>query len=589
MATNPTPKTFTYHVYKNGSFKGLLTNVISDFSFPQEINSAGSTVTIRLAAAADSYSEGSLVDFNNQIQVYVIDGDSPNGSLIFTGFITNYMPVFTDDNKEYVDLTVMGYGATFSDYIIEAGETIDVNGNSQNGSTTGCTGNFSGPGTNTVVIQSFQVGAGVTKLSAVEFVIACNTNDDFGNSVLAQVYSSQTDAQGTTTGTPIASATLPITSLTAANYKFTFASFASVTAGNTYWVRLTYVYSDHTTGGIGDPGYAGKMVIYYDSSNLHGSGILETVVFTGSVGGAVTVIAGAGAYIKTYSGTGSTQAAYSSQDPSAILKSIIDNYNSQGGPVTYTPSSIDLTGTTVSYTFNTNTVLEGINQVLTLAPAGWYWYVDQATNVLHFHKQSLTAQSTLALGKNIKNLSVEKRAQDIVNVVYFVGGPIAGVNLYQKYTLQSSINLYGRHAMRYTDNNVTLAATAQIIANSILTNQGQIELRIEMDILDNAGDSTSILGFDLESLTLGQTISFRSFGPGSGGTLWDVALWDVAKWDFDITDLSSVVVQITRKDYKPDVLHLSLSTVPPDITKRVQDIYRNLTQLNTLNNPAIPS
>lgn len=586
MATNP--KTYVYHSYKNSVFKGILTNVISDFAKQQEINSAGSTITVVLGSPADSYSEGSLIDFNNDIQIYEIDDGNPNGSLIFRGFIVNYKPVFTSDNKENVQLTIMGYGATLNDYIIESGEAVDVNQNSNDGNTSAVLGVDGHTGSFTDVIQSFTVGGGITKLSAVEFYLAGHQIDDLGNSAFLQVFTSQSDAEGGGTSSVIATALQTINSLTATAYKFTFATPVTITPGNRYWCRLSYNSNDHLPGGIGDPGYVGQIDVYYNSTKPLSAETMETVKYNGVSWNAPVSVTGS-TYIKTYSSSGATTSVYSSQDPSAILKSIIDNYNLQGGKITYTPASIDSTNTQVSYTFNCNTVYEGIQKCLQMAPVGWYFYIDEINNVLHFHKISGSATHTFTMSKNIQNLSVEKRAQDIVNVVYFIGGPTGGVNLYNKYVQQTSVDIYGRHAIRYTDNNVTQSSTAQIIANSILSNQGQVELRIEMDILDDGGQGPLGLGFDIESVTLGESISFRSMGASSGGSLWDVAKWDINKWDFDITDLSSVVVQVTRIDYTPDVLHLALSTVPPDITKRVQDIYRNLQQVNNLSNPTTPS
>lgn len=574
-------KTYSYHSIKNGAFQGVLTNVISDFGVQQEINSAGSSITIVLGVVADNFGEGTLVDFNNSIEVYAIDDELPNGSLVFKGFIANYQPVFSDDGREQVVLTVLGYGATLNDYIIESAETVDVNSPTQNASLFLNKATATSP--ITAAIQSFTSGAAVSKLTAVEVVLAAASfTGSVGDLIGLSVYALQTDAEGTTGGSALATATLPVTGTTAANYKFTFASAATITPATVYWVRIQNI-SPYISlaSGIG-------INIYYDSTAPLSGGILETNTITGSTWGTPAAVVG-DLYIKTYSSQSATSVAYLSQDPSAILKSIIDNYNMQGGAITYTASSIDLTNTTVTYTFNTNTVFEGVQKCLQMAPVGWYFYIDQATNVLHFHKIASTPSHYFTFGKNIKNLAVDKRSQEIVNVVHFVGGPTAGVNLYQKYTLQTSVNQYGRHAIRYTDNNVTVASTASIIANSILSNQGQVELRVEMDILDDGGSASSALGFDIETIVLGESVSFRSLGAGTGGSLWDVARWDIAKWDFDITDLSSVVIQVTKIGYSPDVLHLSLSTVPPDITKRVQDIYRNLDQLNVLNNPSTPS
>lgn len=581
-----TNKQFIYRVYQNGAYKGTWNDVVTDFTYSQQINSAGSAVTVRLARPADNYNEGGDVDFNNTIKVYVVDDESPNGTLIFQGFIVNYKPIYGD--QEFVEVTIMGFGATFEDYMIETGEITDVNQNSQNANFVQVTGGNNKAGSFDVAVQSFTVGAGITKLSAVEFWIGANNIADVGNSVILRLYTSQADSEGTGLSSVVGTVTLPITSTTAGAYKFTFGTPLTVTPGSVLYPRLTYSATDHDPGGVGIPGYSGAMNVYYDSTAPYSGGALRTVNFNGVSWQAAVLISG-DAYIKTYSSSGNTQSPYASTDPSAILRSIIDNYRAQGGAISYTAASIDNTNTSVTYQFNTNTVLEGVNKCLELAPVGWYWYIDQANNVLHFHKRASTATHKMVLGKHIRNLSVDKRIQELVNIVYFVGGLVSGSNLFRKYILQSSVDLYGRRAIRISDNNVTNTDTAQVIANSYLSDQSQVALRIDMDIVDNGGQASSLLGFDLESITLGEMMSFKGFGAGTGGSQWDVALWDFAKWDFDVTDLNSVVVQVTQVDYKPDLMHLSLSTVPPDVTKRIEDLRRNIDQLNVVNNPAAPS
>ena len=47
-------------------------------------------------------------------------------------------------------------------------------------------------------------------------------------------------------------------------------------------------------------------------------------------------------------------------DPSLIIKKLIDEASVSGSNITYTSTSIDDTLTTVYYTFNTNTIYEGV-------------------------------------------------------------------------------------------------------------------------------------------------------------------------------------------------------------------------------------
>lgn len=289
-------------------------------------------------------------------------------------------------------------------------------------------------------------------------------------------------------------------------------------------------------------------------------------------------------YFKTNTNTNSTQVAFNSMDPGAIMRSIMDKYIAQGGQLSYDSSTIELTGTTVSYTFNTNTTLEGIKKTLELAPAGWYFYIDQTTNMVHFHRKAGGATRTFVIGKDLINIKPEKRTEDIVNIIYFTGGGTPA--LFTKYTRAGSVGLYGNRAKRYVDQRVTVAATANTIAQALLDQQSAPELRLSFEVVDSNVDPAS--GYDLETITIGDTLGLRNTG-GTGTSLWDVAQWDVDYWDFNIKDLSTPVLQIVRLERKPGRAQIFCSTVPPDVSKRIEDINRNLEASQTVNNPSIAS
>lgn len=391
-------KKFMYKCYRpDGSLSKTWLDVVSDFELKEEINSAGSEVTVTLAREPDDFGEGKDVDYKNKVMIYAVDSDAPNGVLKFQGYISKYS---VDWTQSTVDVTLLGFGAEMSQYVME-------------------------------------------------------------------------DASGNTT------------------------------------------------------------------------------------------------------------IAYNSMDPSDILKAIIDDYNAKGGTIAYDASSIDTTGTTVSYTFNTNTVLEGVDKCLELAPAGWYYYIDQATNTLHFHEKSTDADHTFALGLNIASLTIEKSMEDIVNTVYFSGG--GDPPLYKKYIIQNSIDTYGVKGERVKDGRVTLVSTADILAGKHL--RGDPEILVNVAVIDG---NLNAFGYDIETVHMGQIIRISNAGTGPV-SVYDLAQYDVSPYDYDLTNLSSISFQITSLDYSGDILAFSLSTTPPDITKRIEDINRNLVDLQNSNNPSAPT
>lgn len=256
---------------------------------------------------------------------------------------------------------------------------------------------------------------------------------------------------------------------------------------------------------------------------------------------------------------GSTTVAFNSYDPSVILTEIIDQYESDGGVVSYDATTIDNTETVVSYTFNTSTTLEGVKKSLELAPSDWFWYLDMKQNLIHFHNRPTSPDHYFVLGKHIHELDVEQYIDDITNVIYFSGGDTGGgENLYVKYTDPTSEALYRRGMKKYSDNRVTLQESADIIANSELERNSTPRYRSTVSIVDKV--------YDIENIKLGDLVAFRNFG----------------------NYVDALTMQIVAIDYNPERVQLQLDTLLPRVSKRLEDIKRNLDKQETQANPATP-
>jgi hypothetical protein len=293
-------------------------------------------------------------------------------------------------------------------------------------------------------------------------------------------------------------------------------------------------------------------------------------------------------YFNLYKSTGNTTAPFNSYDPAAIVKEILVDFNNNGGTATYTDDTVAETGTVVSYTFNVNTMLEGIKKAIELAPENWYWFLDYGTNQIYYQQKSAEPDHIFSLEKDLIDAKFEKRIEDIVNTVYFTGGDIGGgVNLYKKYENTESVTKYGRKAIKYSDSRVTVTATADTIANSIIENKSEPELRVTLEVMDS--NNNQGLGYDIESIQVGDVVAVRNVTQQVGLYSWDIGRWDEAYWDFNIYNLSSLRMQVQRIEYKEDVAIISASTLATDISKRIEDINRNLETLQTLDNPITPS
>lgn len=283
--------------------------------------------------------------------------------------------------------------------------------------------------------------------------------------------------------------------------------------------------------------------------------------------------------------SGNTTLNYLSEDPTDILKDVLDKYVTAGGKVDYDATSTDDTGTTVTYEMNTYTVKESLDKVNELSPNGWYYFVG-ADNIVQFHAKGTTADHTLVLGKDVQTIIPEKSLEGMTNKIYFTGGEDAtGGTIYKRYERSSSISNYGLYAKKVVDTRVTDITTMDIMAGASLDRGDTPETRTTLVIRDN--NTTDGRGYDIESIQPGETLKLLGYTQ-QNTNLWNTAIWDVDKWDYDLTQVSSTVQQIMKVTYEPTKLTLELSSKLPDISHRVEDIRRNQLRITTNENPTNP-
>ena len=281
---------------------------------------------------------------------------------------------------------------------------------------------------------------------------------------------------------------------------------------------------------------------------------------------------------------GQTQLAHNSTQPGTIAAAIIDAIKAQGARLDWDTSTIQQSGTVVSYTFNVATAKEAIDKVLELYPANWFWYID-ADKKLHLHPKKTIAEHTVTIGKEIVSIEPQKRIENVINRILFTGG--GDPPLFRRYDRAASIQNYGMHAISKVDQRVTLVSTMDTMANNLLDANEDAEIRTIITLKDNSIDREN--GYDIESIRIGQTLQVRNYQDASTASRWDVMDWDMGNWDFSVANLTETVMQIVALDYTPHLLTVTISSRPLQIAKRIEDINRNLMASLTNDNPSGPA
>ena len=286
--------------------------------------------------------------------------------------------------------------------------------------------------------------------------------------------------------------------------------------------------------------------------------------------------------------SGNTTVVQNSKDPSAIFKDILDRFIDDGGELGYIATDIENTGSTVSYTFNTNTFREALDKVVELAPEGWFWRLNP-NGMVDFKQKNTNVQHQLSTKKDISLLEPDKNMENVINEVHFIGGDTGGgENLYIVKRDATSIDDYGVRILKIVDGRVTLQATATTIATRVLEERASPERRTGARIIDSNGTGDN--GFDIESMKVGDTIQFSELtGAVPTPTLWDTALWGVDVWDNTQFSSARDIMQVVSLIYSPDYLEVEATTRLPEISKRIEDINRNFESTTFSSNPSSPT
>jgi len=172
-------------------------------------------------------------------------------------------------------------------------------------------------------------------------------------------------------------------------------------------------------------------------------------------------------------------------------------------------NSIETTENDMQYTFEALTYSEAIKKCVDMAPANWFWYIDE-NGLFSFKPSSSTADHTFILTKHIKRIEVEKGTDSIKNVALIWDGG----SLYSEYKDETSVSLYGRRVQQITDNNIEDQTSMDNVGASVIAENKDPRIRIVMDIIDN-NEAEEDKGYDIELIQPGDTCKIVGIDAGS--------------------------------------------------------------------------
>lgn len=572
------PKGYAYKVYNNGQYLGNLPNVTSVPTISQDMNTVGSQITVSCGVSADtsamqqadpildetganitdedsndilaSGEDGSMIGIGTDATAIIRNGNTvvvfeysyyhPNGVPIFNGVIRRWGSNFGgQQGTDSIDVLLYSDGLDMDNHLVHGNPytyTQDVSQTSQNSSATiihytadrGGGWNYYG--------QSFTTGGSVTNIGAILVRLKGVAT------VTVTLYASSAAT------TPLAVSTRGISVTTPTDVQFNFTATVAVSSSTSYFYSVTV--------------QAGQSIlIYYSNANPYASGTQYVNTFAGgSGGGSWSAQSANDLYFKTYSGNGATIATYTSQDPTTgMLAPIMNNYVAEGGKIYYDLTTIDATGLSLTYKFNTNTISEALQSILSIAPAGFYYYIDLGTDILYFKQASADPDVVFTKGRHLDSIQIIASIEYTVNSVYFSGNDVAGSNIYTVDQNSDSINRYGLALQRKSDVHINDTTAAHAVGSATVNELKDEQYLSVVTVTDKTMDTSLI--------HVGMIAGFNGFG----------------------TFVDGIVSQIVRIDRSPEETVITMGVLPRRATTTLEQLRRGLIAITTVDNPTSPS
>jgi hypothetical protein len=581
-------KTYAYKISRNGLFLGLLQNVRSPFTYTQQLNTtyvqtvievgvkaytAGQDVSYLMTESGDylttesgdyivtqravdvigSSADSILIRENNDIEIVEYSSNNLNGKTVFKGWINIYdagnMP-----GSDVISITCVSHGFDLDHTVLQATGSAAYTQSSDDN--TYADVYHDSTGAENWVFETFAGSA--NSISALKMKVQ-DINGVGGIQAQIMQMTGSYPVPGADPVVGEASNIVDHNSIggTKQDVLFTFNNPVQLATGTTYYI---YVYANY----YGDFSLNPWFKVYGASGNPYANGNGAVAIVTVDAGGGwrgtITSFSLFDFYFTMY-GTFQLTTPFTLQDPTAILRSAMDSYISQGGTVVYDSTTTDLTATTVSYTFNSATIVDAIKKCLELAPADWYYYVDPGTDTLYFKQTATTATHKLILGRHLTSVRIRGSVEPIVNKIIFSGGLSGATNIFTDYINQDSIDENnGRIFLRrMSDNRVTTQATADVLGNNALDEHPSAENTITFIVPDTSYDNSL---FDV-----GETVTIEGYG----------------------NFIDSLILQITQKKPMPDFVELTIGPLLKATSEELANQRRAIIALQTVANPAAPS
>jgi hypothetical protein len=234
-------------------------------------------------------------------------------------------------------------------------------------------------------------------------------------------------------------------------------------------------------------------------------------------------------------------------------------------PLTLDPSNPTASGYLNHAQLHNQSFAEWFEAVRNLSPLNWYWMVTPQKTVV-FKPASTIAKHTFIIGKHVSQPQYQKDFTNLRNYIYVKGTGVTAI------AQGSDIGIYGQRTEVIAEPRIIDANTAQRYANAVLGQLDKVDYRATLTVVDYRGDASG-LGYDIETISIGDSCRIADPAYNVIGTLWDAAVWDSDVWDHATAQIDQVVT-ISALTYRFDSVDLELSSLQPSQDKYLINLAR---------------
>lgn len=242
-----------------------------------------------------------------------------------------------------------------------------------------------------------------------------------------------------------------------------------------------------------------------------------------------------------------------------------------GAPFTLDSTNPATTGNTTFFSFQNQTLLAALTNVLLLSPANWFFRFNMDKTVTFNQFPLSTPTYVLQIGQHFTSFQYSLDNTPRKNLIV-----LAGAGTVKATAAGASISTIGERVYMKQDSRITDQNTAQLLANGILAFYDRPQIRAKMTIPDYRGDVQFGIGYDIEQFRVGQSVVILAgSAPAASVTIppsrWGSMVWGRDKWgDSSIQNASTIfgtVVPIVALTYGFQSVTLEIGFRQPSILR----------------------